>query len=149
MNMHRTGVRGNPVRRNPFKLDMGHACPGKLIAQEVENEMKGFGVVLLIVALLLVGLHAFGSVNQYENEAGLTVDALMLPLMGKTCEARGVDFMNTAYVESAIAISNNYNMAPAMIIPYKYNGALTAVTPATDYIVGGFAVRLKFPFYVL
>jgi hypothetical protein len=158
INMHRTGVRGNPVRHNPFildgghdkcfgvSMDMGHECPGKLIVQEVENEMRGFGVVLLIVALLLVGLHAFGSVNQYENEAGLTVDALMLPLAGKIVEARGVDFMNEmVYVESAIAISNNYNEAPILIIPYKYNGTLMVVNPATGYILGGIAVRLKFP----
>lgn len=56
--------------------------------------MRGFGVLLLIVVLLLAGLHAFGSVNQYENEAGLTAEALMLPLMEEIVEAKGVGFVN-------------------------------------------------------
>ena len=146
MNMHRAGVRGNPVRRNPFKLDMGYECPGKLIIQEVDN-VKGLGIMLLIVALMIVGVSVFGSVNQYEIETGLTVDALMLSLVEKTVEAKGVDFVNSmAYAESAIATINNYDETPVLIIPYKYNGALMEVTPATDYKVGGVTVCLKFPF---
>jgi len=144
---HRAGVRGNPVRRNPFKLDMGHECPGKSITQEVEN-VKGLGIMLLIVALMFVGMFAFGSVNQYEIETDLTAEALMLSLTEKTVEARGVDFVNElAYAESAIATINDfvYTETPILIMPYKYNGALMEVTPATNYIAGGFAVRLKFP----
>lgn len=41
--------------------------------------MKRLVVLLLVVALVLVAPVAFGSVNQFESETGLTVEALMLP----------------------------------------------------------------------
>lgn len=69
--------------------------------------MNRWIMLLMIVALMFVGLFAFGSVNQFEVETGLTVDALMLP-MEKTvdnCEPTNV----VAYTESAIAIQYNRN----------------------------------------
>jgi hypothetical protein len=124
---------------------MGHECPGKSITQEVGN-VRGLGIMLLIVALMFVGMFAFGSVNQYENETGLTVETLMLSLTEKTVEARGVDFVEMAYAEFAIAISNDYNEASILIIPCYNDGALMEVNPANLPEWGGVAVCLKFPY---
>ena len=87
--------------------------------------MNRWIVLLMVVVLLFVGLQSFGSVNQFEVETGLTVDALMLP-MEKTvdnCEPTNV----VAYPEFAVANYYNMNQADAMIdSPYYIPGAIMA-----------------------
>lgn len=127
---------------------MGQGAPENNFMQEEANEMNRWIMLLMIVALLIVGLHAYGSVNQFEVETGLTVDALMLP-MEKTvdnCEPTNV----VAYTEFAVANQYNWNQIDAMIdSPYYISGALMAEVnqASTVRLPIRLEDRLKYPLY--
>jgi len=96
--------------------------------------MNRWIMLLMIVALLIVGLHAYGSVNQFEVETGLTVDALMLP-MEKTvdnCEPTNI----VAYTEFAVANQYNWNQTDVTTdTPYYFGTGMfvAEVTQASAY----------------
>lgn len=112
-NKHRAGVRGNPARRDRSILwNEGTAVAGIATLTDGPSRknpitggehVKRLGIALLVVALMFVGLHAFGSVNQFEIEPALTVEALMLPNAERTVEV-SVAFLAdiTAYAEEAV-----------------------------------------------
>ncbi len=91
-----------------------------------------FGIVLLIMAMLFVGLVAFGSVNQFEVETGLTVEALMLP-MEKTADNCAP--VNVTYTELAIASQYYEPTGTAKLsTPLYFPGAVMAeVNQVNEY----------------
>lgn len=111
--------------------------------------MKRLGIMLLVVAFMFGGLFAFGSVNQFEVETGLTVDAVMLPAE-KTVEAVGCSFVNMTYAEFAIGTFYNSNETKnhfGYTMPYYLLGTFImemGVNPVNGN--GGVTDRLKYPF---
>lgn len=65
-------------------------------SQEEANEVKlrWLPAIILILAMVFVSSTAFGDVNQFEIETGLTVNALMFPdvISERTVEAMWVNF---------------------------------------------------------
>jgi len=87
-------------------------------------------LILVIMALVLVCFPVFGGVNQFIEETGLTVNALMLP-DHKTVDTLDYDFANMVYAEAVIetnettvATDNYIGESQLLLGPYQ-TGAMT------------------------
>jgi len=100
-------------------------------------------IMLLVIVALFAGLNAFGSVNQFEIETGLTVDASMLPTE-RTVEMLENPVNITAYAEFAIANTYDTTDHVELIAPsYLIGAPIVEVTPAINRI--RLEDRLKYP----
>ena len=85
----RAGVRGNPAK------DCG-ITQNQIKEEANEVKLPWLPMIVLILVLVFVSSTAFGDVNQFEIETGLTVDALMFPdvITERTVESTGacIDF---------------------------------------------------------
>lgn len=106
--------------------------------------MKRWIVLLLIAVLVFVGLSAFGSVNQYEMETGLTVDALMLPMEKTVNVVMETSSVNGTYAELAVMNYEQITEVANDSYPAYLLGIVSAASEKVE-IYGGVADRLIFP----
>jgi hypothetical protein len=102
--------------------------------------------------MVFVGSTAFGDINQFENETGLTVDAIMFPdvISERTVEAMGVDFYDfVSHEEFTFAIYKNAleeSMTVTQLLgAYDYRASVVEGMVAWDETQYKVGVRLKAP----
>lgn len=102
--------------------------------------MKTLGVLLIVLAVLLfVGVDAFGSVNQFEIDTGLTVEALILSAADVN-EPMVVDFVEYAVYSEVTNYTINLRVAR---IAVNYNiPAYSGFSQRTEAVLTD---RLKYP----